>query len=89
MQDNNSMMHEYYMGRRGKNIAICTDAFRISPPCHIILFFLMTVENLLTLYPDLYPNLVALTALNNFRVTLMNLRGNRSGIKAIMGMSSQ
>jgi hypothetical protein len=52
---------------------------------YFILFLLMTVKNLLTLCPNLYPNLVALAALN----ILMNLRGKRIGIKAAMDTSSQ
>jgi hypothetical protein len=72
--------------RLGSKIKIYS---RKSSTYYFILFPLMTVRNLLTLCPNLYPNLVALAALNIFSVILMNLRGKRIGIKAVIDTSSQ
>jgi hypothetical protein len=64
----------------------CND---ITSAYYLVPLPLMTIKSLLTLFPNLYPNLVALIALNIFTVTLMNLRGKKIGIKATMVTSSQ
>ena len=46
-------------------------------------------KHLLEFLEYLYPNFVALIALNNFKVTFRNFRGSKIGIKAVIDMSSQ